>query len=384
MPAGFNHYLPLTEQEKDEIWAEGIIVLDTNVLLSVYKLPAKHRQQLLDVLTSDNICNRLFIPHQVAEEFYRTRVNVIGQQEKAADDFDRNVGKAIDDVLSVLAQGHEHHPYLDKKGFKSRILELWDKERDEISARRAEHSITVDEDPVINGLNSLMDSRIGSAFSDQEMIQIQEEAKKRFEKGIPPGYMDAKKDPDNALGDIIIWKQILAEMSKQPSHVVFVTDDRKEDWWEIARGKKLGPRPELRKEYVDTTGKLLELSTPRRFVEWAAKLQHELKINQASLAVMFDILDDLSLEQRKLVSTPNHKPTPEEMAEWFLENYEDPANGVPYDGREGGYQYVNGGPYWGSDVLYESFPDASEEDVKKAVDIIECNGGPEWVRVGQY
>ncbi len=34
----------------------------------------------------------------------------------------------------------------------------------------------------------------------------------------------------------------------------------------------------------------------------------------------------------------------EAMQNWFLENFEDPANETPYEGREGGYQYVWGGP----------------------------------------
>lgn len=34
----------------------------------------------------------------------------------------------------------------------------------------------------------------------------------------------------------------------------------------------------------------------------------------------------------------------EEMIEWFHQNYEDPANRVPYESAEGGYQWIYGGP----------------------------------------
>lgn len=33
------------------------------------------------------------------------------------------------------------------------------------------------------------------------------------------------------------------------------------------------------------------------------------------------------------------------MREWFLARYCDPAQETPYNGREGGYLFVNGGPY---------------------------------------
>lgn len=43
------------------------------------------------------------------------------------------------------------------------------------------------------------------------------------------------------------------------------------------------------------------------------------------------------------------------MRDWFYENYEDPANACPYEGREGGYFYIYGGPYEASEVLQEMF-----------------------------
>jgi len=45
----------------------------------------------------------------------------------------------------------------------------------------------------------------------------------------------------------------------------------------------------------------------------------------------------------------------QEMKEWFLDNYDDPANILPYETREGGYQYLFGGPYELHDILYEQF-----------------------------
>ncbi|HHW4400229.1 TPA: hypothetical protein ACUNCG_000773 [Aeromonas hydrophila] len=42
------------------------------------------------------------------------------------------------------------------------------------------------------------------------------------------------------------------------------------------------------------------------------------------------------------------------MREWFFDNYADPID-LPYNGREGGYQYIHGGPYDASDVLFSTF-----------------------------
>ena len=45
-------------------------------------------------------------------------------------------------------------------------------------------------------------------------------------------------------------------------------------------------------------------------------------------------LDDLTHDERV-----------EAMKEWFWENFEDPANETPYESREGGYQWIWGGPF---------------------------------------
>jgi hypothetical protein len=76
-------------------------------------------------------------------------------------------------------------------------------------------------------------------------------------------------------------------------------------------------------------------------------------------------------------------PTVDRMVEWFFENYEDPANGVPYETAEGGYIYYLGGPYDAGDVLWEHFPDADGEAIEEAGRRI-LPGGFEWIKRGQY
>lgn len=68
----------------------------------------------------------------------------------------------------------------------------------------------------------------------------------------------------------------------------------------------------------------------------------------------------------------------DEMVEWFLENFEIPAMHTPHDSREGGYQYLDNGPYDPREVLSEQFPDATADDVTQAVDSLE-GIAPEWV-----
>src|SRR5262249_40108998 len=64
--------------------------------------------------------------------------------------------------------------------------------------------------------------------------------------------------------------------------VVFVTDDRKEDWWKEHAGKRLGPRPELIAEFRRATGELFCMYLPATFMERIGE-QREEKVKQTAI-----------------------------------------------------------------------------------------------------
>jgi hypothetical protein len=72
------------------------------------------------------------------------------------------------------------------------------------------------------------------------------------------------------------------------------------------------------------------------------------------------------------------------MREWFKERYKDPADGVPYDSGEGGYQYIHGGPYDPQDVLMAEFGEVPWRYIQTACRDLYLNVGPEWVKMKQY
>jgi len=75
--------------------------------------------------------------------------------------------------------------------------------------------------------------------------------------------------------------------------------------------------------------------------------------------------------------------TSDDLVEWFYEHYEDPANGVPYESAEGGYQYFQGGPYDPWEVLADEFSWIDDAVIEEAARKIYPNGH-EWVEIGQY
>lgn len=78
---------------------------------------------------------------------------------------------------------------------------------------------------------------------------------------------------------------------------------------------------------------------------------------------------------------PEKQTAIDKLVEWFHQNYEDPANRLPYVSAEGGYQWIYGGPYEAREVLSENFPDEAEDVIEAAVEEIEADGLTDWAPV---
>ena len=61
----------------------------------------------------------------------------------------------------------------------------------------------------------------------------------------------------------------------------------------------------------------------------------------------------------------------QEIKDWFFENNEDPAEHLPYESKEGGYQWIYGGPVDTADAVHNNFMGKySGEILEKAIDEI--------------
>jgi hypothetical protein len=126
-----------------------------------------------------------------------------------------------------------------------------------------------DADDVLTTISDLYEGRVGEAFGDAELKSIHAEGATRYALEMPPGYKDASKDVPDRYGDLVIWKQVLKHAAGSSTSAIFVTDDGKEDWWRIFRGKRLGPRPELVDEYFAVSGQRVHFYSPEQFLREA-------------------------------------------------------------------------------------------------------------------
>jgi hypothetical protein len=271
--------LPL-DQELDEALRVALVVIDTNVLLNLYRYNESTRDDLLEVL--QKVGGRLWVPHQVMKEFWRNRVGVLasrgsgtvqaldalGKQQRASADAIRQWAK------SVAAEAE----------FQGRLLgkteALYTELEDEIRAQAPASSQGaggVLSDPVLDELHDLLAGKVGRKPTANEWEAAVKEGNERAARHEPPGYLDAEKAdsdlPEGAAGDYLVWLQATDEGTRRDLDLLLITGDEKEDWWWRYRSEFLGPRIELVAEYKARDGRQLYMMRPIDLLKRSSALQ---------------------------------------------------------------------------------------------------------------
>ncbi|WP_104044810.1 PIN-like domain-containing protein [Arthrobacter sp. ZGTC412] len=255
--------MPLPEGNFEHEFRRAIVVLDTNVMLDMYRFSRPTSQRFLDLL--EHIEERLWLPHQVGLEFLRRRPLV-------RDELPANHGARIDELKKLVnkfesaeKKSHVGHDKAEAEfiaATKQYVKYLTD-ERDDVRRwATAQHG-----DEVLATFRRYYDQRTGQRPSLEWVQQSTGEGEKRYKNKRPPGYEDAAKE-SNQYGDYFLWKQCIEKCQTEQRPLLFVTGDVKSDWWETGRDKKrLGPRVELVEELFDESGQHLFMLDTSQFFE---------------------------------------------------------------------------------------------------------------------
>lgn len=112
----FKHYWQISEAEKKDVLEKGVIVLDANIYLNVYRLHTEKRDHLLQILKDSRILKRLWVPHQVAEEVFRNRLSIIGDQKASVKKFLDTATNSLKEMFSKMdIIVRKHHPLIDRE-----------------------------------------------------------------------------------------------------------------------------------------------------------------------------------------------------------------------------------------------------------------------------
>ncbi|WP_322870473.1 PIN-like domain-containing protein [Streptomyces goshikiensis] len=237
--------------------SEYLVVLDTNVLLELYRFTPDARNELINVL--DGLKDRLWIPHQVGKEYYERRMDAIKEHLDLYSSVPKQLSESKDKAIHALNTFARRCSISgnDRDQLTGPIEAAFSKVAADIEARRNAFDLdlakVVTGDPILESLAGILDGKTGHSFDPEEAELLIAKFKERVEGGIPPGFEDAGK-ADNAHGDFFVWEQLLREAKERSLPVLFVTNDEKRDWVRKEAGIIVGPRPELIAEFSDRCG----------------------------------------------------------------------------------------------------------------------------------
>jgi hypothetical protein len=245
----FAGYYQPTNDEFKNIWATCIFVFDANVFLNLYSYSPKATESFFDVL--NKISDRIWVSHQAALEYQDNRLKKIATQEKTYEQISSILQQTQSDLEGLLRDGHLS---INVDSLLGTIESTFASVRGELSKHKKRHPDLFRNDHIRNELTRLFQHRIGLSYSSDKLLEIYKVGELRYDNNLPPGYRDRKKDDvkrygdqviKSKYGDLIMWFQTLDKAIATQCPVLFITDDRKDDWWWEENGKTIGPRPEL-------------------------------------------------------------------------------------------------------------------------------------------
>lgn len=274
------------DNKNTDIWVNSVIVLDTNILLNLYRYSKETSEKLLALLEKSK--DRLWLPHQIALEFHLNRTNVILDQQTSYEKIESLLRKKSSEIESSLKKElgsyRKKHMTLSIDSIIDQIKSSIDGLISEISQEKEDHPSLLKNDHVKQKITELFENRVGAPYKKGKLDEIKTEADKRYSLEIPPGYEDASKKGAKfhngeiileKYGDFILWQQIIDFANEKQTNIIFITDEEKKDWWYESKGKTIGPRSELLNEFNYKTGMEFYMFKPEVFMREAGDIYSE-------------------------------------------------------------------------------------------------------------
>lgn len=302
-----------------EFWeTEPIVVIDSCSLLDLYRYAPNASKNILK--NFKGIQSNIWLPAQVLEEYFENKDHVINDAHKKFENVSEEVQRIVKDVeKKVTSKFHRYgkFKYPNINMFRNDLEEIISSLNEKaksfkgiVATEIQENKEALLEDEVNSFIQTLEEfNQIGVPFPLPKRIELFREGEFRYSHLIPPGYKDIVKDSKDPtktkkFGDLIIWKEILDKSTETQESFIFITDDEKEDWWDLKvhnthlgeRKEILGPRKELISEFESVSkigkGGFLMLTLPEFN-------RHISKENEVSLKELF--LNDVELNPEEVV-----------------------------------------------------------------------------------
>lgn len=326
-----------------------IIVCDTNVYLGLYRLSPDYANFALECLKK--VKDYLMLPYTVKIEYKRHYNNLYHKRQET---MERTVDMIKKSAVNQKKTMMNNISTLIRRQFPE-IEELKIKIEEKYQEVESLLINYFDDRSVLELLNDswtedYVDALVqelcimGHLMQDiprDEIYKICEKGEKRYEKRIPPGFMDAKKDGIRKYSDLIMWHEIIKYAHDNQKNIIFVTEDVKKDWWN-KQNDKYEFLPQLISEF--------KKESKLRENENDGVVGAELQITPFVSVDFYEaVSDSFNIEKTDVVDQALHLTN-----EYYIQSIEDSAfYSILSDLQYSGSSYVNGLTQIGSEGIEE-------------------------------
>ncbi len=325
----FPGFYERTPEELSMIWQEAFFVFDTNMLLNIYQYQEETRNRFFEIL--ERLKDRIWIPHQVAYEYEKNRIDVIEHQTRVYDEVANVLGKSRENLESL---GERKHSFIKAEELTKDALAALGTAITTLTQNGNRHKTDlvklIASDDRKERLYQLLQGKIGEPYKRDELFDIYQKADKRFELKIPPGWKDEGKGksekPYRKYGDVIIWFQIIDYACSCKRSIIFITDDKKSDWYLSAEKSKGSIRlqPELVQEMLTEANILIHMYPGDNFIKAASNFLN-LEEVPSILADATAVTEENTSENQEIKKYPNlfaiHYETNKAVTDWIRTKY---------------------------------------------------------------
>lgn len=288
----FPGFYPLHQDELETRLLDTIIAFDTNALLTFYWLSDSNVNQLLSLLRSVNILDKLWLPYDVAWLYHQCMNTELLKQRDCINNVLISLKRCEDAIESP-----KQFPYLEDnllnnlKELAEKIKATCNRQRDKLSKGLLYYSIK-------DSLDELFSQKIGRYYEESELKNIYTEGAKRQSDNIPPFCLqDESNDLRIKYHDLIVWKQIQAYAKKKQKDILMVTGRITNSWYTIVENKPISPRQELVNEFFNKSKRHFYCVSLYDFVDSSCSKLHIILNNK------FSLLNQLEPEVEGISST---------------------------------------------------------------------------------
>lgn len=293
---GFEGFRSPADADFADAVRTSLVVLDTNVLLNLYTYQGSSLDEFIDVFEAFD--DRLFVPHQVIDEFWRNRRTVLAENQGRHRELDK-VQTAFDEVETAFRKWHQR--VVDRlnpppTGALKELEEAKTAILDHMATKNAEAAAILPDTPtfrdrVLDKLEPMLRGRVGTPPTKADLEDLRREGRQRVAGKVPPGYMDGEKNPERAIGDFLVWRQTMEASRVRDMDVLLVTQDQKEDWWADRGTPSQRARPELVAELLEFSGHRLLMIRAHDLLRLGSEVG--VRVSEATVAEAESTIDEV-------------------------------------------------------------------------------------------